>query len=389
MWDESTELYPLAGGAGRVGRLDWAFPSGAKMTFSHLQHEKNVQGWQGSQVPFIAFDELTHFSERQFWYMLSRNRSMCGVKPYIRAATNPDADSWVAKLVAWYIDQDTGYAIPERSGVVRWFVRISGELHWADTPDALIAEHGAGTAPKSFTFIAASIFDNQELLRRNPEYLANLKALPLVDQERLLKGNWKIRPEAGKVFNRSWFRVIEVSPVGGEVVRFWDLAASEKKTAGDDPDWTVGLRLRAYNRRYYVEDVVRERKTPSEIDSLIENVASQDGVDVKIRFEQEGGASGKRDGAHLVRMLAGYDVQGIPPRGDKVTRSKPAAAQALAGNIDMAQGDWVDELLRELHGFPDLPHDDQVDALSGAFNAVAGDLIDDVEGIQEAFGWTA
>ena len=51
--------------------------------------------------------------------MLSRNRSMCGVRPYVRASCNPDADSWVASFLSWWIDQDTGYAIPERSGKIQ------------------------------------------------------------------------------------------------------------------------------------------------------------------------------------------------------------------------------------------------------------------------------
>lgn len=71
------------------------------------------------RICFIGFDELTHFSEAQFWYMLSRNRSMSGVRPYVRATTNPDADSWVAKLIDWWIDDVSGYPIPERGGVVR------------------------------------------------------------------------------------------------------------------------------------------------------------------------------------------------------------------------------------------------------------------------------
>ena len=81
--------------------LQWQFPSGAKLKFAHLEHEKTKYDWQGSQIPLIGFDELTHFSRSQFLYMLSRNRSTCGVRPYIRATTNPDADSWVADFIAW------------------------------------------------------------------------------------------------------------------------------------------------------------------------------------------------------------------------------------------------------------------------------------------------
>ncbi len=95
LWDESMGLYPLAGATPMIGSHDWRFPSGANVGFRHLQHEVTKLDWQGAQVALIGFDELTHFTESQFFYMFSRNRSMCGVRPYIRATTNPDAASWV------------------------------------------------------------------------------------------------------------------------------------------------------------------------------------------------------------------------------------------------------------------------------------------------------
>ena len=85
---------------------------------------------QGAQVP--GFDELTHSTKSQFFYMMSRNRSMCGVRPYIRATCNPDADSWVAEFISWWIDQETGLPIPERAGKVRYLsasmMRLFGEI---------------------------------------------------------------------------------------------------------------------------------------------------------------------------------------------------------------------------------------------------------------------
>jgi predicted phage terminase large subunit-like protein len=72
-------------------------------------------------------------------------------------------------------------------------------------------------------------------------------------------------------------------------------------------------------------------------------------------------------------MLAGWNVRGMRPASDKVTRAGPVAAQALAGNVKLLRGEWNGHFLSELHGFPDLPHDDQVDALSGAFQ-LARDL---------------
>jgi hypothetical protein len=99
LWTESYNIYlPLGATAKLSPKPMWKFPSGATVTFSHLEMGQTKYEWQGSQIPLIMYDELTHFSESVFFYMLSRNRSMCGVRPYIRATCNPDSDSWVAQF---------------------------------------------------------------------------------------------------------------------------------------------------------------------------------------------------------------------------------------------------------------------------------------------------
>lgn len=205
-WDESMRLYPALGATPRVGELSWTFPLGAQVEFGHLQHDDTVHRWHGSQIPLIEFDELTSFSEHQFTYLLSRNRSTCGVRPYVRATCNPDAASWVADWVRWWIDQETGYPIPERSGVVRYFCRDGDRLLWASSPDATkwVDKEGdqfdrpPDAIPKSFTFIPARLEDNPSLMTADPGYLANLMALPEVERERLHGGNWKIVRAVGE-----------------------------------------------------------------------------------------------------------------------------------------------------------------------------------------------
>src|SRR5580765_8962313 len=141
LYDTSFSIYAPLGATPQLSPYPkWIFPSGAQISFNHLTTDSDLLSWQGSQIPFIGFDELTHFTERQFFYMLSRNRSISAIRPYIRATTNPDVDSWVANLIAWWIDQDTGYAIKERSGVIRWFVRLDDKFHWADTRDELVKQ---------------------------------------------------------------------------------------------------------------------------------------------------------------------------------------------------------------------------------------------------------
>ncbi|AWG26005.1 terminase large subunit domain-containing protein [Flavobacterium kingsejongi] len=218
LWDESNKLYNLAGGVSNSTDLFWKFESGAKIKFSHLEHEKNVISWQGAQIPFIGFDELTHFSKSTFFYLLSRNRSVSGVKPYIRATCNPDPDSWVYELISWWID-DEGYPIKARQGVIRYFVKDGENMIWADSVVECIKKawyfigplsERANVDPKHFvksiTFIGGSIYENKKLLDVNPDYLANLAAQDENSRKQLMDGNWKAAINPSDVYDYAMFR---------------------------------------------------------------------------------------------------------------------------------------------------------------------------------------
>lgn len=373
LWDESQPLFKAVGGVPREGKLDWSFPSGAAVSFSHLEHEKDKYGWQGAQVPLIAFDELTHFTRSQFWYMFSRNRSTSGVRPYVRASCNPDPDSFVAGLVEWYVDPDTGYAVPERSGVLRHFVRRGDDLLWADHPQQLLDRFPDLTRHdvKSFTFVASNVYDNKILLDKDPGYLGNLKAQDTVNRERLLRGNWKIRPAAGLYFRRSYFEVVDAAPAGSRAVRCWDLAATAAAEGGT-PDWTVGLRMsRDAHGTFYVEHVERLQASPEGVERAILNTAASDGRSVSVRLPQDPGQAGKAQAKYLAGKLAGFNVRTERVTGDKVTRASPASSQAEAGNIKVVRAAWNEAFFAELEGFPGTGKDDQVDALSDAVAELA------------------
>lgn len=371
LWDTAMQLYPVLGAVPRtLPKPTFRFPSGARVTFAHLNLEADVLGWQGSQIPLICFDELTHFSRNQFFYMLSRNRSTCGVRPYVRATCNPDADSWVAEFIAWWIDQETGLPVAERSGVIRWFVRINDTLHWGDSPQELAQAHGVEPSDcKSLTFIAASIFDNKALLSADPGYLANLKALARVERERLLGGNWKIKPAAGMYFRRSEAKVIPAAP--DDVVvwcRAWDLAATEPSDSSPDPDWTVGALIgRTARGTFVVGSLVREQLRPAAVRALVESTADHDGQGVAITIPEDPGQAGKEQSQSYVGMLAGRNVQPRRASKNKVLRAEPFAAQWQAGNVEVVQGTWNEALFSELEQFPDGAHDDIVDACSDGF----------------------
>ena len=370
--DTSYPLYNDIDGRLRMApHYQWRFPSGATVTFSHLHNKDDVNDWQGSQIPLIGYDELTHFTEWQFWYMLSRNRSMCGVKPYIRATCNPDADSWIAELIAWYINQDTGYPIPERSGRIRYFVRLDNVVYWGDTRQELLNDFPE-LIPKSFTFIPATLEDNVALNQQDPNYRANLLAMNRVERERLLFGNWKVKPDTGSYFPSINITIIPAVPTDVKSwVRRWDLAATEPSETNPSPSATASVLMgKRSDGRIVIADAINIRKNASVVREMIKNVATQDKANysrVVTVIPQDPGQAGKDQSSSLTRHLNGFRVKSIRETGPKQTRAEPLSAQWQAGNVELVQGDWNRSYLLEMASFPSKEHDDYVDASSGAY----------------------
>lgn len=372
LWDESCEIYPYLNGKPITYKLQWQFPSGAVISMRHMDHESTKYDYQGTEIPYLGWDELTHFSEGQFWYLMSRNRSMSGVRSCVRATCNPDADSWVADFISWWIDED-GYANMKRIGVVRWMIRDRNSIIWFDSKKEAKNKF-PNTEPRSVTFIPSSVYDNKKLLEKDPSYLANLQSLPEVERMRLLGdpkrgGNWHVKA-GGTTFKREHFKIISEAPHDiKRMVRFWDLAATEAKK-GKNPDWTAGVKLGFLDGGWYVLDVRRDRKSPKGTEDLVLHTAIEDGREIPVRMEEEGGSSGKNNTDHYARnVLVGFDFAGIRSTGDKSIRANPVASASENGNVYLIKAPWNKSFLDELESFSaECEHDDQVDGLSGGFN---------------------
>lgn len=362
----------------------------------------------------------------QFFYLLSRNRSVSGIKPAVRATCNPDADSWVADFISWWINPKDGYAIEERSGIVRYFIRQGDAIYWADDKQELIdkfslkdklfemipsdiqkkflLDEEISIKPedlvKSFTFIPATIFDNKELIKVNPTYLANLYSLHQVERERLLRGNWKIKYEAGTVFDRTWFEILDKIPDNWKLigkVRFWDLAATAKENAENYHCYTSGTLVYKYQRikntlpdsteikefAYVIADNICEQKKVGEVELMLKNTAELDGKTVAVRWEQEGGSSGKFVENTITNVIRenhpNHDIKAIAPQGDKLTRALPVATAASRGQIFILRdGTWNTRFLNACQGFDGSkktpPTNDIVDSLSGAFYSLENEF---------------
>lgn len=315
-------------------RKTFTFPSGATLTFGHLSDQEARYRYQSSEFQSIGCDELTQLRESDYRYLFSRLRRPEGmpVPLRMRSGTNPGGHGheWVKQRF-------------------------------------LIEGPGRGRI-----FVPARLDDNPYLDR--VAYERSLAQLDPITRAQLRWGDWGARPP-GEMFQREWFaeRIVDERPADATWVRRWDLAATEKRRPGDDPDHTAGVLMgRTRDKDIYIADVVRKQGTPGDVEKLVRTTAEMDGRDVHVRMEQEPGSSGKTVIASYAKTLMGFDFRGIPSTGSKAARATPLASFAQAGHVYLVRGTWMSDFLSELEAFPqDAVHDDQVDAASGAFADLA------------------
>jgi predicted phage terminase large subunit-like protein len=390
IWEETKNLYPYLGGDPRESpNLDWRFPVGSQIGLRHLQYEADAKKHQGKQYSFIGFDELTHFTATQFWYMVSRLRGAAGVPKRVRATCNPDPNSFVRELIDWWIGED-GLAIAERSGVIRWMVRLDERLIWGATPDEVwqhdpqrirrrgeepINEDDLRPEPMSFTFIRAAAKDNKIGLTRDPEYLSRVALLPGAEAKRLLHGDWNAKDSAGDYFHRTTFPVDDKPQANiKRRVRSWDKAATTPNTDNPDPDWTRGTLLAELDDdTYLIEDMVSLRAGPADVLKLMKHTAETDGRGVMIAIPQDPGQAGLVDVDTTQKALLGYAVISWRATRDKTVYAQVWAPLAKRGRIHALRREYLPTLFGELEAFPDpKAHDDIVDSISGAFQVLTG-----------------
>lgn len=389
LWDTSRQLYSYCGAVAKESTLDWRFPSGAKIGFRHLERDDDHYKYDGTQFANIGFDQLESFTEAQFFYLLSRNRSTCGVPATIRATCNPipkqhKVGGWLHRFLGGppsgggWIDELTGYAIAEQSGVVRWFVNLNNEIIWRDTPTELRAIYGDDCMPLSCTFIRAMLSDNKIMLAKDPAYKAKLKGLRKVERERLLGadeekgGNWNVHDHAGTYFQRGYFPIVKSAPRCTQIVRYWDRAATAADKAKKGSSHTAGVKLgKTSEGEYFLMHVERFQGTPLTVKSTIKNIATSDTSAVQVGIEQDPGQAGKAEAEDHVRGLisAGFTAYLNAVRESKGKRAEPVSAAAEAGLIHLVDGPWVEDFLNEAENYDgtDACVSDQIDAISGAF----------------------
>ena len=252
-------------------------------------------------------------------------------------------------MTRWHEDDLGGRLLAEQAaGGDRWRVLRLPAL--AETDDPLGREAGAPLWPE---------WETHEALARKRRIIGERAWAALYQQ--------RPRPPEGLLFRTDAITLLDAAPRPLARVRAWDLAASIARP-GFDPDWTVGLRLLKDDAgRFIVDDIVRLRGGPHEVEQAILACAERDGRETTILLPQDPGQAGRAQVLYLTRKLAGYHIVSGPESGAKVTRASPVASQAACGNLAIVKAPFTRALLEELRDFPAGSKDDQVDALSRAF----------------------
>lgn len=161
----SMNLYPLSIANYNDSKHTWKFKNGSIIDFGYIQYEKDVYQYQSAEYDVIRFDELTHFTEFMYTYMISRCR---GANPYpkgIKSSTNPGGvgHNWVKER---FIDIGAPNVIH------------TCKLETGETTTRI--------------FIPSLVQDNKFMLTYDLDYIKRLDALPEKERKALKYGNWDI-----------------------------------------------------------------------------------------------------------------------------------------------------------------------------------------------------
>jgi hypothetical protein len=202
--ERAEEIYGSIGrfnGQQELWKIQRGQYAGTTIEFGACQFPGDEKKYQGRAHDLKGFDEITHFTEAQFRFLITWNRtSLADQRCQVIAAGNPPTDAegdWVIRYWGPWLDET--HRNPAKPGELRWFVTDpkTGKDLEVDGPEELHLENEEGelelVRPKSRTFILAKVEDNPFLMQTG--YKATLQSLPEPLRSRMLKGMFNIGRE--------------------------------------------------------------------------------------------------------------------------------------------------------------------------------------------------
>ena len=328
------------------------FVNGAKVYCKGLKNPKSARG---ANINWLWYDEAASDETGMAWRIAIASVRV-GNNPQAWATTTPKGkEHWFYKF---FVEQD----IPQEA------------VEFLSESDRILIEN-----------FKWSIIDNKDNL--DPAYYASVISAFPSGWLRAQEVDGEFAEEGGKVGDRGWFKdKIRNAPpeIVDKRVRFWDLAATEKKQAKDDPDETVGTLLSKRRDNdirkdiFCIEHQLGGFWAWEQLLEAISSTARHDGAEIPVVLEEEPGSGGKNQVAAVKDYfkrypeLAYHKVVGQSAKkvGDRVMAANHWFSIAGEGRCEMVKGNWNEKTLSQIDGFTQISHDDRVTSITGAFHYV-------------------
>lgn len=324
-WDRNTRTY--------------SFPSGATLTFGYLAHDNDLDQYQGSELQFVGFDELTQFTKRQYTYLHSRLRRLIGSKVPIRmrGASNPGnkGHEWVKEM----------FVAP-------------------DSPCPFI--------PSLYT-------DNIYL--DSEEYSKQLDLLEELDKQQLKEGDWDAELNEGLLINRDQLKNAIIQPKDfKDWIPAFNVIGIDKASTGSD-EFALASLTQFTNGKIVLTNIDGTRSSyPEELTRQFIETEYLKYKTYLVNFEREPGSdfhyAGRYWNDELVDVTGRYGiiVKQTPDSNSKFNRARPHARAVKQGKLYFNADCDLRLLFNQYiytHPEPnvmkDFPSPDRLDAVSFAF----------------------
>lgn len=330
--------------------------------------------------------EFQFRTEYQFDILRSRNRSRADVTKGIRCTLNPDSTHFVYEWVKPFLDEE-GFPIKELSGKTRYYLIVDGTLHTDWCKQTLVEKFEKN--PQTYTYIPATLDDNDYLNKFDSEYRDNLDSMPEKKRKQLLLGCWAPDEDSGMYFQRKWLHRATHVPVNSKYCRGWDTASEVPNENNKNPDWTVGVQMaKSPDGYYYICGMERFQDRPGGRDQRIITVGHRDGVDCTVVAPIDPAAAGKFQWQEFSKKMVEAGLMckpdPTPNNKSKLKKFEPFSIACENGLVYIVESSFSPEDLetfyRELEMFngersTTRRHDDICDSTASAFSFLASNKV--------------
>ena len=178
--------------------------------------------------------------------------------------------------------------------------------------------------------------------------------------------------EGGNIVKRHWFKKISLAEFRSlrfnEPMHFYLDTAYNKKKQGQDNDPSGILSACRIRNYIYIYNAMKVWKEMPDLLRFLPDFMSANEASDESKLHVEP----KANGESVIQMLKEISTLNVKetetPKDSKEVRLRAVSPRIECGRVFLIDGDWNEEFLDEVCGFPTQPHDEFVDILGYAIN---------------------